>query len=68
MIFIGYEQGSKGYKFRDASSQQIVVSCDVTFNEDSFLACKDLANPKTLGPPLFNPVDSDSEDDSEEQI
>ena len=68
MIFVGYEQGSKGYKFWDASSRRIVVSRDVTFDEDSFPARKDLANPKTLGPPLFDPVDSDSEDDDEEQI
>ena len=38
MIFIGYEQGSKGYKFWDASSRQIVVPRDVTFDEDSFPA------------------------------
>lgn len=68
MIFVGYEQGSKGYKFWDASSRRIIVSRDVTFDEDSFPARRDLANPKTLGPPLFDPVDSDSEDDDKEQI
>ena len=42
------------------------MSRDVTFDEDSFPAHKNLANPKTLGLPLFDPVDSDSEDDDEE--
>ena len=63
MIFVGYEQGSKGYRFWNPATRSITVSRDVTFDEESFPARKDLGNdPKSLGPPLFDPTDSDSED------
>ena len=38
MIFVGYEQGSKGYQFWDAAHQRIEISCDVKFNETLFPA------------------------------
>ena len=44
------------------------MSRDVTFDEESFPACKDLVNPRTRAPEIFEPVDSDSEDDDEEQF
>ena len=36
MIFVGYEIGSKGYRFWDPNSRSIVVSRDVVFDEKSF--------------------------------
>lgn len=38
MIFVGYEAGSKGYKFWNPATRSIVVSRDVTFDEESFPA------------------------------
>ena len=38
MIFVGYEQGSKGYQFWDAAHQRIEISRDVKFNETLFPA------------------------------
>ena len=40
MIFVGYESGSKGYKFWNPANRSIVVSRDVTFDEESFPARK----------------------------
>ncbi|KAJ8463023.1 hypothetical protein ONZ51_g10516 [Trametes cubensis] len=40
MIFVGYEQGSKGYKFWNPATHSIVVSRDVIFDEESFPARK----------------------------
>ena len=68
MIFVGYEPGSKGYCFWNPATRRIIVSCDVTFDEESFPARKDLVNPRTRAPEIFEPVDSDSEDDDEEQF
>ena len=36
MIFIGYEPGSKGYKFWDAAHRRFEISHDVKFNETLF--------------------------------
>ena len=36
MIFVGYEQGSKGYQFWDAAHQHFEISCDVKFEETHF--------------------------------
>ena len=68
MIFVGYEPGSKGYRFWNPATRWIVVSRDVTFDEETFPARKDLVNPRTRAPEIFEPVDSDSEDDDEEQF
>ena len=40
------------------------MSRDVTFNEETFPAHKDLGNDlKSLGPPQFDPSESDSDED-----
>ncbi|TFY51065.1 hypothetical protein EVJ58_g10757 [Rhodofomes roseus] len=63
MIFVGYEQGSKGYRFWNPATRGIVVSRDVTFDEETFPARKDLGHdPKSLGPPQFDPSDLEPED------
>ena len=33
MIFVGYDQKSKGYKFYNSNKGKIVISRDVEFNE-----------------------------------
>ncbi|KAL7280531.1 hypothetical protein ACG7TL_005463 [Trametes sanguinea] len=38
MIFVGYEPGTKGYKFWNPATRSIVVSRDVIFDEESFPA------------------------------
>lgn len=69
MIFVGYEQGFKGYSFWNPATQRIVVSCDVTLDEESFPAWKDLGNnQKSPGLPQFSPADSDSEDAEEQDL
>ena len=42
MIFVGYENLSKGWQFWDAKNQCIKISCDVKFNESWFPLRKDL--------------------------
>jgi hypothetical protein len=34
MVFIGYESGTKGYRFFDPTTNRLVVSRDVVFEED----------------------------------
>ena len=36
MIFVGYELGTKGYRFWDPTTRSIVVARDVVFDENSF--------------------------------
>lgn len=48
MIFVGYESGTKGYRFWDPSTQSIVVARDVTFNENSFPKRDQGSTPKIL--------------------
>ena len=36
MIFVGYEPGSKAYRLWDPPNHKIVISSDVTFNENKF--------------------------------
>lgn len=38
MIFVGYESGSKGYRFWNPANHSVVVSRDVTFDKESFPA------------------------------
>jgi hypothetical protein len=33
MIFVGYEQNSKGYKFDNLDEEKMVINKDVEFNE-----------------------------------
>jgi hypothetical protein len=40
-VFVGYAEGTKGWKLWDPSRHLVVVSSDVTFNETLFPACKD---------------------------
>ena len=42
MTFVGYEAGTKGYRFWNSSSQSVVISRDAHFNETSFMYRKDL--------------------------
>ena len=42
MIFVGYENLSKGWQFWDAKNRRIEISCDVKFDESRFPLCKDL--------------------------
>ena len=50
MIFVGYENLSKGWQFWDAKNQRIEISCDVKFDESQFPLRKDLdqRNPSTV--------------------
>ena len=50
MIFVGYENLSKGWQFWDAKNRRIEISLDVKFNESRFPLCKDLdqKNPSTV--------------------
>ena len=36
MTFIGYEQGSKAYRFWNPKTHKVVISADVTFVETEF--------------------------------
>ena len=42
MIFVGYENLSKGWQFWDAKNRHIEISHDVKFDESHFPLCKDL--------------------------
>lgn len=44
MTFVGYEPGSKGYRFWNPATRSIVVSRDVIFDEESFPARKTPGN------------------------
>ncbi|TFY52466.1 hypothetical protein EVJ58_g10003 [Rhodofomes roseus] len=70
MIFVGYELGSKGYRFWNPATRSIVVSRDVTFDEETFPAHKDLGNnPKSLDKPFDEPPeDANSEDSDSEDL
>ena len=62
MIFVGYEPGTKGYKFWNPATRSIVVSRDVTFDEESFPA-----RSKTGNRPV-TPDDSPFPDDSNQSV
>ena len=52
MIFVGYESGTKGYRFWDISTRSIVVARDASFDENSF--------PRRItGPQEPEPVDAE---------
>ena len=59
MVFVGYEPGSKGYKFWDKDSRSIVVSRDVTFDEKSFPNKEPRVDPRVApeaNAPVRNPT------------
>ena len=65
MIFVGYEPGSKGYKFWDAAHQQFIISHDVKFEETQFPA-KELKLTQSIPVALSNHQipESDNKSDS----
>lgn len=69
MTFVGYEPGSKGYRFWDKITRQIVISRDVKFDKQSFPYCKDISpatnttNDDNTTPPLDNDSTLVSNDD-----
>ena len=44
MTFVGYAEGTKGYMFWNPANRSIVTSRDVTFDENTFPARKNLPN------------------------
>ena len=69
MTFVGYESGSKGYKFWNPASRSIVVSRDVTFDENVFPA-RLTTGERRVTPhdnpfPVPDPSDESSNDDPE---
>ena len=70
MIFIGYENLSKGWQFWDAKNRHIKISRDVKFDESQFPLCKDLdqRNPaavekrRTISPSQRSESTNDSHD------
>jgi hypothetical protein len=48
-MLVGYEPGSKGYRLWNPTTQAIVLSCDVTFDEHSYPA-------RASGEPSASPV------------
>ena len=64
MIFIGYELGSKGYKFWDAAHQCFEISCDVKFEETLFPAKEAILKKLNWAPSSDQPIsESDNESD-----
>ena len=39
MTFVGYKPGSKAYRLWNPQTHKVIVSSDVTFNEQTFLHC-----------------------------
>ena len=65
MIFVGYEQGSKGYQFWDAAHQRFKISHDVKFEETHFPAKESnltKSNPVSSNDRQF--LESDNKSDS----
>lgn len=69
MTFVGYADGSKGYLFWNPAKRSLVVSRDVTFDENIFPARKEPGNhPVTPGDnpfPEFQDDDSSSDSSSD---
>ena len=62
-IFIGYEKGTKGYKFWSPKCQRVVISSTATFDEFTFPFCTRKTDDK---PPLLSiPLDSDNVQESD---
>jgi hypothetical protein len=72
-VFVGYTEGTKGWKLWDSSRHLVVVSSDVTFDEMLFPACKDLLGNRRvtrddhpfsdLDPPHDSPADDPPDGD-----
>ena len=65
MIFIGYEDGSKGYIFWDAAHQHFKISHDVKFKETQFPVKETILTQSDLAPLRDHQLsESDNESDS----
>ena len=62
-IFIGYEKGTKGYKFWSSKCQRVVISSTATFDEFTFPFCAKKTDDKP--PSLSIPLDSDNIQESD---
>ena len=62
-IFIGYEKGTKGYKFWSPKRQRVVISSTATFDEFTFPFCAKKTDDKP--PSLSIPLNSDNVQESD---
>ena len=72
MIFVGYENLSKGWQFWDAKNRPIEISHDVKFDESRFPLCKDLDQRNPSAVEMRRSISlshrSESTDDSHDQL
>ena len=64
MTFIGYEQGTKGYRFWSPTRRRVVISSTATFDEEVFPHCTKRLEDRPL--PLPDSKDSSSKDESDD--
>ena len=62
-IFIGYEKGTKGYKFWSPKCRRVVISSTATFDEFTFPFCAQKTDDKP--PSLSIPLDSNNVQESD---
>ena len=60
-MFVGYEQGSKGYQFWDAAHHRIEISRDVKFNETQFPAKEATKNQASMNDLPISESDNESD-------
>jgi hypothetical protein len=65
-IFVGYEPGSKAYRVRLDDSRKIIISRDVTFDEDYPSSSASTAVPDIQGESDGQDSSTDDEDDSDD--
>ena len=62
-IFIGYEKGTKGYKFWSPRRRRVIISSTATFDEFTFSFCTKKTDDKS--PSLSIPLNSDNVQESD---